>query len=257
MKTIQLIGISILLIAFVMVSSQCKKECTDRSNPACDNYDPCYKKVSADFKMGLTLERTRTDIKYFEVDTVYRNFAVEFVANDSTDVSYEWVIGTDPDTLRTRKIEVEFPIAVDVVIHLTVKGKADCAISTTTSKKLVVTDKSMSNILLGTYYGYLVSNKADTFRIAIRDKRGVPYIDGLPKNCERKWGTEYCSETGPFAYRDFGIGDGGTCGSPDCPTLNGWGKLENDNASLQLDFQYETFVGNQIVKDKFIGKKIK
>jgi hypothetical protein len=257
MKKIQLIGIRMLLAALVMVSSQCKKQCTDISNPTCDNYDPCFKKVSADFKMGLTLERTSTDIRYFEVDTVYRNYAVEFVANDSTDVNYEWVIGADPDTLRTRKIEVEFPTAVEVLVRLTVRGKAGCALSTSVTKKLVVTDfNTVSDLLLGSYHGYLASNIADTFRITIREKRN-PYIDGLPKGCTRKYGSEYCSQTGPFAYRDFGIGDGTSCGSPDCPTLNGWGKLEKDHSTLQLDFEYETFVGNRIVKDKFIGKKIK
>jgi hypothetical protein len=260
MKKIQWIGISILLMALVMVSTQCKKECADRSDPICSNYDPCYKKVSADFKMGVRIERTSNiPGKYFEVDTVPLNQIVTFSAKDSADVVYQWVIGTDPDTLRSRAINIHFTFAAEVNIHLTVRRKTECGLSdggsATLNKKLVVANTNGYDMLMGQYEGFLESKSSDIFKIDIFIGRGMPYIDGLPRGCKRDPSNRMDTEVDGLAYRDFAIGAMGFGGIEPCTGVNGWGRLEMDN-TLKLDFEYNKNDGT-IVKDKFIGKKIK
>jgi hypothetical protein len=260
MKKIQWIGISILWMALVMVSTQCKKECADRSDPICSNYDPCYKKVSADFKMGVRIERTSNiPGKYFEVDTVPFNQIVTFSAKDSTDVVYEWVIGTDPDTLRSRAINIHFTFAAEVNIHLTVRRKTECGLSdggsATLNKKLVVANTNGYDMLIGQYEGYLESKPSDIFKVDMVKGRGIPYIDGLPRGCKRDPATSFAAEVDGLAYRDFAIGPLSTLITEPCSTLNGWGRLEMDN-TMKLDFEYNKN-DRTIIKDKFIGKKIK
>lgn len=85
----------LLILFFITSASRCKKECQDVWNPKCENYDPCFKKVSADFQMRIQFLHD-VEPQVFEVDTVVAGRTVYFTAKDTSDVQYEWVFSNDP-----------------------------------------------------------------------------------------------------------------------------------------------------------------
>jgi hypothetical protein len=259
---------TILLLVLIPFLNSCCKKCQDSSNPDCENYDPCFRKVSADFKMMLPVEPQGDEVYFFECDTVHPRSEVIFVAQDSSDVTYEWKIGTDPTIFKTRKVVLQFDNPAVLDVKLIVRKKDPCgAVNTfadTLTRRLVVSNTNFDAFFVGKYKGYLESKPSDVFTIAILKApsglhEGFSYINGLQRGCENR---DVPARSGGLlsfgAYRDFVVGNstdykGDTFGP--CKDLYGWGKLAKDDSSLEIKFKFYDITINKIVSDKFVGKK--
>jgi hypothetical protein len=103
--------------------SGCKKDddeggpCFDETNPACENYDPCWNRrepVSAEFEAGAY--RVELDTWYpesseyiVEGDTVQAGRYLKFTALDPDAETFEWTVGTDTRVWTDRSFYLLFP----------------------------------------------------------------------------------------------------------------------------------------------------
>ncbi len=261
-------AITILLLIAIPFLSSCCKKCQDSSNPECENYDPCFRKITADFKMMISVEPDDNKIYLFECDTVHSISEVTFIAQDSSEVTYEWKIGTDPTVFNTRKVVLQFDNPAVLDVRLIVRKKNPCGAANTfadtITKRLVVSSSRFHDFFVGKYKGYLESKPSDLFTITILKAtsggyEGFSYINGLQRGCENR---DVPARRGSLltfgAYRDFLVGNstdykGDTFGP--CKDLYGWGKLGKDDSSLEIKFKFYDITISKIVSDKFIGKK--
>lgn len=100
MKNLLFLTLASVLLAVVA----CKKEqpCTDATNPACENYDPCLSKkpVTADFEIGQGfgwqppkyLQGFHADVAFFRAWVGFQ--PVGYDAKD-TSVKYTWLLGRE------------------------------------------------------------------------------------------------------------------------------------------------------------------
>jgi hypothetical protein len=147
----------ITCLGIVLMAESCKKECQDKSNPDCENYDPCYgkAKTSADFTISEVVSGFAN-----ETDEVFRMSYVQFEAKQDFD-SYQWVIGNHPDTFRTKKCGLQsFPEGETITVRLIGKKQPntqcfpdDDGIDTVIKKFRVSAADSLIPIL-GEYEGY-------------------------------------------------------------------------------------------------------
>lgn len=252
----------ILFVAALSFLSSCCKVCQDPANPDCENYDPCFKKLSADFTMGIVVQGYSGN-RYFEVDTCRKMTVITFQAKDSTDVTYEWKIGLDTTTFRDRRVDLLFEQPGVIDIRLITKRVGNCNVqplADTVFKKLVVSDPDLDIFFGGTYQGYIESNPNDVFDITIlRDTLAVDpgfYMNNIPKGCAKRTPANQENTRINFAaFRDFEFGrkDAAWEAAP-CNNTFGWGKLGKDG-SIRLD--YKKVVGREFFNEIFIGKKIK
>jgi hypothetical protein len=255
--------IGLVLFAVLITAACCKKECQDLADPTCENYDPCFRKITANFKMGSWVEAS-IGHKYFEMDTCHRLTELTFEALDSSNVTYEWKIGTDPTVFTSRKFRLSFDSPAEIDVRLIVKKKDNCvsgaSLTDTLTKRLVIRNTRAKDILTGKYHGYLESNVKDTFDITILNEPFYnSYIDGLPRGCDKHYrGTQFFTEISFGAYKDFEVGEvdfsAGT-GLDACTGISGWLNLGKDDTTLIIDFKY--YKNLKKANDKFIGKKIK
>jgi hypothetical protein len=95
-------GSLLVLLLPLLLWQGCKEKCDDETNPACENYDPCWDKqtpVSADFEVGnawRTGEEGVFPAHYYPGGDTLLPGSLKFTALDSTAESYEWRIGQDP-----------------------------------------------------------------------------------------------------------------------------------------------------------------
>ncbi len=258
--------ISILCVLSVLLNSQCRR-CKDPSNPACDNYDPCYKKLNADFSMKIYVDALGG--RYFDVDTVFPTRTVIFEAFDSTDVEYEWKIGDDPEILRTRKTHVMFPFTTQLKVRLVVKHRSHCAaISSDTVTKLltVIPFSEFDRLHLGYYQGALQSNLEDTFTIQLRRTFTLPVdnvtiIDNLLKGCMPTIDPGAMDRNRAISeinHRQFVVGRNvhfGTTGHANCVIFTGWGTFDKSGKIITFDFKYMDTQTGVIKNESFIGRK--
>ena len=253
----------ILLAAVLLFLNSCCKVCQDPANPDCENYDPCFREITANFKMGSWVEAS-IGHKYFEMDTCHRGTELTFEALDSSNVTYEWKIGTDPTVFTSRKFRLVFGSPAEIDVRLIVKKKDNCvsgaSLIDTLTKRLVIRNTTERDIFNGKYHGYLESNIKDTFNITIlNDPFQLSYIDGLPRGCDKHYpATQYFTQLSLGAYKDFEVGEvdfsAGT-GLDACTGISGWLNLGKDDTTLTIDFKY--YKNLKKASDKFIGKKIK
>lgn len=153
----------ITCLGIVLMAQSCKKECQDKSNPDCENYDPCYgkAKTSADFTISEVVGG-----RAFETDEVWRNSYVQFTAKQDFE-SYQWVIGTHKDTFYTKSCGLSgFPEGQSFQVRLIGKKKpnTDCFPTDdgidTVYKTFKVTAHDSLRPIYGEYEGYF-SNYPD------------------------------------------------------------------------------------------------
>ena len=93
--------------------------CQDETNPACENYDPCWDRrtpVSADFTIAHPIRRGaiwgQGDSSLYApilTEAVPCKF-ITFTATDETADSYQWQVDENPDNARTgRSFSMSFP----------------------------------------------------------------------------------------------------------------------------------------------------
>ena len=242
----------------------CKEEaCQDIWNPDCANYDACFKKVSADFKMQIKTEAL-TD-QFFEVDTITKVNAVYFTALDSTDVTYEWKIGDDPRIFTDRVVKIVFYNAAEIKVKLTVKRKSNCSTidggEQTLIKPLVIMEKSA---ISGKYEGYLESKPSEKFVIQIVEPKDSAlgwsfyYIDNLPNGAKRTSVDRHNASFG-ISYRFIDIDNKipAVISSGAFQPIAGIGQLTRDHSQLIIEYEMYSVNPAKYVKEKFIGTKTK
>lgn len=185
----------------------CKK-CNDRSNPDCENYDPCYNfiPVNADFSINEYLDLGDNDTMYSETDTILNINPVVFKPRN-TNQKITWIIGSER---LEQKIfyRQNFPLGwIDVTMIAEIE-KSDCSnnkkLIDTVHKRFYVqsfTSKDSNTVkrlkLFGTWQGYNTDNPSDLFKISfgyIRSFFGAPVkyeagmdLAGLPKGCPSQY----------------------------------------------------------------------
>ncbi|MEY4938028.1 MAG: hypothetical protein RIS64_4387 [Bacteroidota bacterium] len=120
--------ILLLAMAVLGVTLQCKKKCTDQTNPECDNYDPCWnqKPTRAYFKIlesGDDIIAPKYAFAY-ETDTIIGGYATFLAEDQGTNVEYQWKIGRE--TYSGQQVTLDFgpvPNSTTIPIKLLVKNK--------------------------------------------------------------------------------------------------------------------------------------
>jgi hypothetical protein len=114
-------SIFILILVFICVVVGCKKKCSDepcydRSNPQCENYDPCYGKqpVSADFIIGnysFGIKFKNYPFAYVE-DSIFSqvgigNSLLMYFEAKQKGAHYTWYLGSEviTDSVFTRSFQ--------------------------------------------------------------------------------------------------------------------------------------------------------
>lgn len=119
----------ILLLLLIFTTEACKKKCYDKSNPDCENYDPCYGKseTRADFVVEENLYpygQVLGEDVWVKGDTVNgssMNNPVRFTALYPAD-SFIWIIGAK--TFYTKSVtQYGFPQGRHIPIQLIVVNK--------------------------------------------------------------------------------------------------------------------------------------
>jgi hypothetical protein len=169
----RLITVTILFfgISCILLCGCCKEKCTDPTNPACSNYDPCYKALKASFKFGEVAGGL-----HFTSDTVSPEYLAFFAATCDAD-SFIWYLGGE--VIREKSfVRKYFPPSSTIPVKLVVKknklidGCTKDKLVDTLSKSLFVTpdygNKSFSSDtaqskeveyrpIEGKYYGHYKS----------------------------------------------------------------------------------------------------
>lgn len=260
----------------------CKKNCNDRSNSDCKNYDPCLGKspVSADFVFEVNLNG-----KWYQVEDVYSEDNVRFRAVQSL-TDYSWTLGAE--NLKVASfIRTSFPLG-NVFCTLAGKGNPDfrCfpkddGLDTVTKSFKVwqyadPPDLYMSladSVLyrkepyIGTYYGYKESNPNHKFEITLSNYwlknngfiRRNGRIKGLPyENLEFDYGDrDYIRGYTPFIFtiEQWAHGSGKYLWG-----MEGMGIMNKVDSTIVIEFRHQDStdkVNLPYIKDKFIGKKVK
>lgn len=266
MKKVLSLLLPLFVLSLMLMSSRCKRECDDISNPDCPNYDPCFKKLNADFKMGVLVEVGEK--RYFELDTIIAGSDAIFEAIDTLDVDYEWKIGDDPTVFKTRRVNLEFPNPTRLTVRLITRHKSNCNsnLADTVEKRLVVIPKTDNYItrLFGYYQGAYKSSPKDTFtvRLGYNKFRTFLIIDNILVGCKdlRDDFIDYHRELNAGTYKNFHVGDAyphfsNTTNYLPCVALEGWLSINKDESILTFDFKYKDKNTGVIKNEIFIGKK--
>lgn len=88
-----------LLLLLLFSTEACKKKCYDKTNPDCENYDPCYgrSETKAQFIIEQYLGKWEGEDVWIEADTVYATGSsnpIRFSATCDAD-SFIWEIGAN------------------------------------------------------------------------------------------------------------------------------------------------------------------
>jgi hypothetical protein len=152
-----------LLLALVVIGLgvQCKKKCTDPTNPECENYDPCSgkKPTSADFKI-LEVGDDRVTPRYaiaYETDTIIGDYTT--FSAQAPGLEYRWEIGQGVYT--DKQVSLDFnavPNGATIPIKLVVKNRA-------VDTKCFPSDNGMDSVVKNMYVRHrcLVKPILDTF----------------------------------------------------------------------------------------------
>ncbi len=107
------------ILVIILFAISCKdKKCQDKSNPDCDNYDPCYgkQKTSANFIIEENIGGV-----WVQGDTVAGDLPIRFTALQDAD-SFIWTLGIE--TINTKSfIRTDFPRGKNIEVKLIVINK--------------------------------------------------------------------------------------------------------------------------------------
>lgn len=236
----------LLIIFSTLVLSCCKDKCKD------------IVPVKATFTMNQQFDDRLQPID--NGDTIRKATQVVFIADveDTSDVSFEWKIGSDNRVFTKKKFTLEFDVNETVKVRLITKKQPnlDCfpmddGVDTTEQTFTAIE----ATLIPGDYVGYNKSNPTDIFTVSFIDDRIKyrQYVDNLPKGCIR---TEknYDANRYGAGYRDAGIGQSNDT-TKDCPGIYGIAVLSKDNRTITIDYTYWNESKKQFIKEQFIGTK--
>ncbi len=247
--------------------NSCKrdKDCTDPTNPDCENYNPCHnsKKLTADFDI-YKIRNYRSNWIPYDTDSI---FAIDarFVAKE-TGMQYEWTIGTE--TINTQAVtRKNFPIGVGIPITLRVKRKDgfEChpndifAVKTRIMRVVNFNDLRIE----GCYQGANSDNPNDTFTVCIDILDSITFPNWIGKttisglinvsSCPKK--TFIITSIEDLGYQQYIFhSSDGKCFSPR-------GRVRVDSAytnSIHIDYSYFKSLQDlhPSIHKSFIGTRI-
>lgn len=202
MKGNQSIFLAILLILPLLTLNSCKKECSDPSNPDCENYDPCFnsKPANADFIIN---EQIRNTDFYYESDTIYRINGTLFQPKYDAD-SITWLLGSE--VVQEKELyRMGYPLGwIDVTMIAKMHPSACLTESErvdTVSKKFFVLPFPTQDSTIykaspwwGTWEGYNSDNPSEKFTVSFgyisgynsyNTIVGMDFV-GLPKGIKKQ-----------------------------------------------------------------------
>ncbi|KAB2913813.1 MAG: hypothetical protein F9K23_16350 [Bacteroidetes bacterium] len=255
----------LICAGLILTAESCKKECHDRSNPDCENYDPCYGKqpLTADFE---TFEVSIFPDNWIPYSTDTLASSDVFFRAKEENVEYEWTVGSETITTRsfTRK---NFPVGVRIPITLKVKRKTDFGCFPTDSvvaqtRNIFVIDGYENSKVAGYYQGYHTNNAADTFTVCIyipeysmnppHEKTTISGLMNISTCADNKINVSGSESVG---YKQY------TFLSQDGFCHGAWGRVRVDSAfmgHIRIDYSYLkdlTDIKSQVDKT-FLGKRI-
>lgn len=264
----------ILLFISIVLFSTCKHKCQDKTNIACENYDPCTREypTTANFVMeedpGPILSKVW---KFYDCDTAIAPNSIRFTANDSLCESYTWTIGAG--TFTHRQFSLQFPASVigkSIPVTLVVKRKpntqcfADDDGYDTITRTLYFVDKCQS-LINGKFFGTFDNNTKDTATVTtyncnnLNTFRCKGYIDNLMSGfkIDTSWNNSKCKfgTSTLYAYKELWVNIDG------CSQTLRYGliscKLEKNNTDMAIDFNYWDTASRQQIYKTFIGRRVK
>lgn len=261
----RLLLLSILVLVLTFNLASCKRECSDPTNPDCDNYDPCLnsRKLTADFDIYEVFNYSSNWVAY-DTDSLF-SIDAKFVAKDEG-VEYEWKIGAE--TIKSKEVtRKNFPKGVGIPITLKVKRKDgfNCYptdSSTIRTRTIKVVDLSELRFK-GCFQGYNSDNLNDTFTVCIHyDTLPFPQfktkteISGLIKKptCTNNTFTVTGKEEMGYKQYIFNSTEG------DCFSPIGRVRVDSGEVnSIRIDYSYYQNITDleRTIHKSFIGKRIK
>jgi len=194
---------SIVILAVLFLSGCCK-ECSDPTNPDCENYDPCHNSEPANADFTINEQINNTDF-YYESDTIYRINGTLFKPKYEAD-SITWILGAE--TLHQKELfRKGYPLGSIEVTMIAKMNPSSCLteeqrIDTVTkqffvlpSPSIIDSNASKSSPWWGTWEGYNTDNPNDKFTVSwgYIQESTIPgeflsYMDfaGLPKGIKKQ-----------------------------------------------------------------------
>ena len=86
-------SIIFVVLFAVFILNGCCKECSDPTNPDCENYDPCHNSEPANADFTINEQINFTDF-YYETDTIYRINGTLLKPKYEAD-SITWLLGSE------------------------------------------------------------------------------------------------------------------------------------------------------------------
>lgn len=265
------------LVAGVWMAG-CKKEpCKDASNPACDNYDPCYgkKPTSAAFKIEEALELIDTTY-YFETDTIRWISCVRYTALQDAD-EYTWYIGSE--VIKGKSCtRCDYPTGENIPITLIVKNNhpdTTCFPTDDGEDKLTRVFRVAGRLgaqpyyvdslpVYGIYEGFYASRPTEKVRITLKDS--LTSFNDLPiavlkrfpcpntHVAEHGWGIKFSPKTATSLY--LYVNARTKAGpQPTVPRTTALAILRPNYRDIDITIQYEDTLTGILVHDKFSGTK--
>lgn len=283
------------LFSSLLMTDACKKKCYDKSNPDCENYDPCYGKIvtKSQFKIEQYLGEWENEPIWIEADTVYatgNTNPIRFTAICDAD-SFIWEIGAN--TYYSKSFSLNFfPFDSKIPITLIVVNKnpnttcfpKDKGRDTLTRVMYTWKEESywdgFKNIfnnpypVKGIYQGYYTSNPTIMTTIRFYDScrfceinsphmTNVSYMENIPTNY---WSLDSCGFVNrslkgvPFAtllLGDMVIGKNNK-DITKIMRVSGLARLNKDRKKINIKIRgFKLNEPSKTINDEFNGVKIK
>jgi hypothetical protein len=182
----------------------CKKECSDPTNPDCENYDPCHNSKPANADFTINEQINNTDF-YYESDTIYRINGTLFKPKYEAD-SITWILGAE--TVHQKELfRTGYPLGTIEVTMIAKMNPSACLteeqrIDTVTKQFYVLpspggidTNITKASPWWGTWEGYNTDNPDDKFTVSWGYSIGDPHLIlnvvmdfvGLPKGIKKQF----------------------------------------------------------------------
>jgi hypothetical protein len=204
MKKLKLRTIILFIACFGSISS-CKKKCGDKSNPDCENYDPCYKSkaADADFSINEFLDLGGSDTLYSETDTILNINPVVFKPKNEAQ-KITWILGAEVLEQKTL-FRQNFPLGWIDITMIAEINESQCStnkkLKDTMHKRFYVQLYSSNDSetvkrlqMFGTWQGFNTDNPGSEFKISFGYIRTFgPMFEssldlaGLPKGCPSQY----------------------------------------------------------------------